>query len=112
LARDHGHRGSEAWALRLLGEIASNGDRPDVAAAKTHYGAAVALASELGMRPLVAHCHLGLGRLHRRAGTRAEAEPHLAAAGAMYHELGMTFWLEKLEKMETAPPPVGGAPRP
>ena len=59
------------------------------------------------MRPLVAHCHLGLGRLHRRVGDHAKAEPHLATAGAMYREMGMSFWLEK---METAPPPTREAP--
>ena len=52
LARERGERGHEAWALRLLGEIASHHDRPDVATAEAHYGAAMALASELGMRPL------------------------------------------------------------
>src|SRR5262249_13671878 len=61
LARDRGERGYEAWALRLLGEIASHQDPPDVATTEAHYGAAMALASELGMRPLTAHCHLGLG---------------------------------------------------
>ena len=72
LARERGERGYEAWALRLLGEIASHHDRPDVATAEAHYGAAMALASELEMRPLVAHCHLGLGRLYRRTGDRRE----------------------------------------
>ena len=52
LARERGERGHEAWALRLLGEIASHHDRPDVATAEAHYGAAMALAYELGMRPL------------------------------------------------------------
>jgi SAM-dependent methyltransferase len=85
------------WALRLLGEIASNREGPDVAAAETHYRAAMALASELGMRPLVAHCQLGLGRLHRRAGDRAQAEQHVATASAMYGAMGMTSWLERAE---------------
>ena len=57
LARGRGERGYEAWALRLLGDIASHHARPDVATAVAHYGAAMTLASELEMRPLVAHCH-------------------------------------------------------
>jgi tetratricopeptide (TPR) repeat protein len=97
LARQRGERGHEAWALRLLGEIASHHDRPDVAAAETHYGAATALASELGMRPLVAHCHLGLGKLYGRTGTREQAQEHLSTATTMYREMDMRFWLEQAE---------------
>jgi len=55
------------------------------------------LASELNMRPLVAHCHLGLGRLYRRTGKREQAQEHLTTATAMYGEMGMTYWLEKLK---------------
>ncbi len=97
LARQHGHRGAEAWAHRLLGEIASHPDRADTAAAEMHYHAGLTLASELGMRPLVAHCHLGLGRLSRRAGRGRDAQPHLEAAAAMYHEMRMRFWQEQAE---------------
>jgi hypothetical protein len=95
LAREHGHRGSEAWALRLLGEIASDEGRPDLATAEAHFGAALALASELGMRPLVAHCHLGLGKLHRQTDRPQEAQEHLTTATRMYHEMEMPFWLEE-----------------
>ena len=49
------------------------------------------------MRPLVAHCHLGLGKLYRRTGDRAKAQEHLTTAATMYREMGMTFWLEKAE---------------
>jgi tetratricopeptide (TPR) repeat protein len=97
LARDRGERGHEAWALRLLGEIASHPGRPDVATAEAHYGAATALAAELGMRPLIAHCHLGLGKVYRRTGPRAKAEEHLTTATTMYREMGMGFWLEKTD---------------
>jgi tetratricopeptide (TPR) repeat protein len=97
LARERGQRGYEAWALRLLGEVASHHDRPDVATAEAHYGAATALASELGMRPLVAHCHFGLGKLHRRTGKREHAREHLATATTMYREMDMRFWLEQAE---------------
>ena len=49
------------------------------------------------MRPLVAHCHLGLGKLYRRTGDRQEAQEHLAAATTMYREMDMRFWLEQAE---------------
>jgi hypothetical protein len=55
------------------------------------------LATELGMRPLIAHCHLGLGKLHRRTGKREQAQEHLTTATTMYREMGMTYWLEKAE---------------
>jgi tetratricopeptide (TPR) repeat protein len=104
VSRERGHRGSEAWALRLFGEIASQGTPPDVAAAATHYRAAIALASELGMRPLVAHCHAGLGELLYRAGDRAKAEPHLATAATTYRALGMSLWLARAESARGAAP--------
>jgi hypothetical protein len=71
LARGRGERACEAWALRLLADVASHGASPDLTAAVGRYEAAMTLASDLGMRPLVAHCHGGLGRLYSRAGWRA-----------------------------------------
>jgi hypothetical protein len=70
---------------------------PDSSAADNHYSAAMALAEELGMRPLVAHCHLGLGKLYRRTGKRAQAQAHLTTATTLYREMGMTYWLEQAE---------------
>jgi tetratricopeptide (TPR) repeat protein len=90
-------RGHQAYALRLLGEVASHPDPPDVETAEGHYRQAVALADELGMRPLLAHCHLGLGRLYRRTGERQQAQEHMTTATAMYREMDMGFWLEKAE---------------
>ena len=58
------------------------------------------LASELEMRPLMAHCHLGLGRLNRRTGKPEQAQERLSTATAMYGEMGMTYCLEKLEQGE------------
>jgi tetratricopeptide (TPR) repeat protein len=97
LAHRQKERGNEAWVLRVLGEIAAHTDPPDLASAQAHYGQALVRAEELGMRPLVAHCHLGLGKLYRRTGDRAKAEEHLATAATMYREMGMTFWLERAE---------------
>ena len=96
LARERGQRGSEAWARRLLGEIALLRDPPDAEKAEEHYHHAMALAEELSMRPLWAHCHLGLGMLYRTCG-RTTAEDHLANAATMYREMGMGFWLEKAQ---------------
>jgi len=97
LARGRGERGFEAWGLRLLGEIASHHDSIDVATAAAHYSGAMTLASELEMRPLVAHCHFGLGRLYRRTGKPGEAQEHLTTATAMYGNMAMNFWLEQAQ---------------
>jgi tetratricopeptide (TPR) repeat protein len=97
LAREHRQRGYEAWGLHLFGAIAAHRDPPDAETAEEHYREALALAGELGMRPLVAHCHLGLGKLYRRTGKREQAQEHLTAATTMYREMDMRFWLEKAE---------------
>jgi class 3 adenylate cyclase/tetratricopeptide (TPR) repeat protein len=94
LARERGERGHEAWAHRLLGELASHRDCPDVVTAEAHYAASTALAIELGMRPLVAHCHFGLSKLCRRRGDAAQAQEQLTIATTMYREMNMTYWLE------------------
>ena len=97
VAREGGWRGDEAHAIRLLGEIASHPDPPDAEAAEQHYRQAMGLAEELGMRPLAAHCHLGLGMLYQRTGKRQQAQEHLARAKTMYREMDMRFWLEQAE---------------
>src|SRR5262249_12380113 len=96
-AREHTERGNEARALHLLGEIAAQEDHPDVATAEAHYRAAITLASELGMHPLVAHCALGLGQLYHRTGDRAKADEYLTIAGTMYREMDIGFWLPQAE---------------
>jgi len=97
LARAHKERGHEAWALRLLGEIAAHQASPEIEPAKYHYRQALALAEELGMRPLVAHCHLGLGRLYQQTGRREQARAALAAAIDLYRAMDMAFWLPQVE---------------
>ncbi len=86
-----------AHALHLLGDIATHPDRFDAESGEAHYRQALALAEPRGMRPLVAQCHLGLGKLYRRTGTRQEAQAHLTAAMMMCREMDMRFYLEQAE---------------
>ena len=101
LARTHPHRGWEAWGLKLLGDIHAHQpaevEQSGAEQATDAYRQALALATEIGMRPLVAHCHFGLGKLHAKAGQREEATQHLATATMLYREMGMQFWLEQAE---------------
>jgi len=97
LAHRQKERGNEAWVLRLLGDIAAHADPPDPESAEGHYTQALARADELGMRPLAAHCHLGLGKLFQRIGDQAKAAEQLTTAARMYREMDMGFWLEKAE---------------
>ncbi len=92
-----GFRGNEAWTGYFLGEISAGRDPSDVVTAEEHYRQALTLADELGMRPLVAHCHLSLGRLYGRAGNRDKAARHLNNALELFREMGMDFWLKRGE---------------
>lgn len=74
-----------------------------------HQREALALAEERGMRSLVAHRHLGLGKLYRGSSDPAKAEEHFATATTMYRETGMSFWLEKAEA--AMGPPQRNSPR-
>jgi len=80
-----------------MGDIAAGCGPPAFEEAVQHYRQALVLASELGMRPLVAHCHLGLGKLDRRTSQREQAQEHLTTAMTMYREMDMRFWLEQTE---------------
>lgn len=97
LAAARSVRGHEVYALRLLGEVAARREPAEVQEAEAHYQSAIALAHDLGMRPLAAHCHLGLGRLYRRTGRRQEVQEHLAIAATMYREMEMPYWLEQAD---------------
>jgi len=97
IARGQKERGNEAWVLRLFGDIAAHDDPPDPRLAEEHYTQALARATDLGMRPLAAHCHLGLGKLFRRTGDAARAQEHLTTSASMYSEMDMGFWLDKAE---------------
>jgi tetratricopeptide (TPR) repeat protein len=94
--------GFAAHELHLLGDIATHPDRFDAALGEARYREALALAEPSGMRPLIAHCHLGLGTLYRRAGKREQAQEYLTIATTMYREMGMTYWLEQAEVADRA----------
>jgi tetratricopeptide (TPR) repeat protein len=97
LARTHQARGHQAYALRLLGEIAAQREPPESALAEANYRQAQALAKELGMRPLMAHCHLSLGTLYAKLGRPEQAHTALSAAIELYRVMDMTFWLTQAE---------------
>jgi class 3 adenylate cyclase/tetratricopeptide (TPR) repeat protein len=101
-ARQRGERGVEGQLLRLLGDIAAHPDRFEADAAEAHYRESLALAEELGLRPLTAHCHLGLGRLYRRTGERQQSREHLTTAATMFGEMDMRYWREQAEMAMTA----------
>jgi Flp pilus assembly protein TadD len=93
----HQERGHEAYALQLLGAIAAQRTLPEGEHAEAHYQQALVLAEALGMRPLQAHCYLGLGTLYHQLGRGAEARVALSTAMALYHAMDMTFWLPQAE---------------
>jgi tetratricopeptide (TPR) repeat protein len=109
LARQHKERANEAYALHQLGAVQAHADPPDAAQAEAFYRQALALAEALGMRPLQAHGHLGLGTLYITIGQRQQARATLSTATAMYRAMEMTFWLPQAE---AALAHIGEAARP
>jgi tetratricopeptide (TPR) repeat protein len=98
VAQAQKQQGWQAYALRLLGECAVHEAPPDVACAETSYRQALTLAEGLGMRPLQAHCHRGLGTLYATTGQRERARAELATAIELYQAMAMTFWLPQAER--------------
>jgi len=84
-----------AQALHLLGKIATHPDRFDAERGEANYREAVAFAEPRGMRPLVADCHFGLGKLYRRTGKPEQARECLTTVTTMYGEMDMQFWLSR-----------------
>jgi hypothetical protein len=80
-ARLQGRRWVEGQLLRLLGDIAAHPDRFEVNTAAAHYRQALALAEALGLRPLMAHCHLGLIRTDAGGGTAVHRSPPAGGRG-------------------------------
>jgi len=95
--------GAAAHALHLLGDIATHPDRFDAEGGEAQYRKAMKLAEMRGMRPLVAHCQLGLGKIYRRTAKHQEAQEFFATVTAMYREMDMEFWVKRGE-VETAAP--------
>jgi DNA-binding NtrC family response regulator/tetratricopeptide (TPR) repeat protein len=102
-SRRRGERGHEARALRLLGDTLTRQSPADVESARWHYESALRLADELGMRPLVAHCHLGLAVLNRRHGQPGAARERAPTALSLYREMGMAYWLGHGEALLARP---------
>ena len=97
LARQQKARGNEALALYQLGVVHAHADPPDIVQAEAYYQQSLALAEELGMRPLQAHCHLGLGTLYAKTGQQEQARAELATAIELYRAMEMQFWLPQAE---------------
>lgn len=97
LSRQYKERGHQAYVLRLLGEIAAQREPLDIEQAEAFYRQALSLAEELGMRPLVAHCYLGLGVLSRRRGRLAQARSELSSSIELFGAMDMTRWLTEAE---------------
>jgi class 3 adenylate cyclase/tetratricopeptide (TPR) repeat protein len=93
-SKEPGHR---AYALRLLAEITRHHNPPEIKSATNYYQEALTLATELGMRPLQAHCHRGLGKLYRQTGQAEHARVELSTALEMYRDMEMTFWVPETE---------------
>jgi tetratricopeptide (TPR) repeat protein len=91
------HPGFAARALHLLGDIAIHPDRFDGKSAKVYYQKALALAESREMRPLIAQCHLGLGKVNRLSSRQDQALKHLTVAITMYREMGLTYWWKQVE---------------
>ena len=97
VARERQEQGWQTHVLRLLGDIAMHRNPPEIGQAEIHYRQALDLASELGMRPLQAHCHRGLGTIYSETGRPEQALDELSKAIDMYREMEMTFWLPQAE---------------
>jgi len=97
LTREAGHRVCEPWALHVLGEI---GSRDEEQGRDSSYAEALALADRLGMRPLAALCHLGLGKLRRRADDKA-AHAHLAEAASLFRQMQIQGPVLDVETIES-----------
>jgi tetratricopeptide (TPR) repeat protein len=97
LTRAVGQRYGEGEALRILGEVHARANPAKTGQAEASYREALGIAEQIGTRPLVAHCHLGLGKLYRRTGQREQAYEHFTTATTMYREMDMRFWLEQAE---------------
>jgi tetratricopeptide (TPR) repeat protein len=105
LCRARDERGREAYVLRLLGEITAARDPVDAQTGEDYFRQAIDLARQLGMRPVMAHCHLGLAILYKKTGRLDQARFEISAAIDLYRPMRMTSWLNRAEVALTASPP-------
>jgi tetratricopeptide (TPR) repeat protein len=94
--RERGEAVLEAWALRLAAEVITRREPSDEARAESLYRDAMDRAEKLGVRPLTARCHLGLGTLHGRRGKTDEARAHLSTAARLFREMQMRLWADRV----------------
>ena len=97
-------KGQEAWTLHLLGEISGQRDPGDLESAEGFYREALAIAEPLGMRPAMAHCHLGLGELHTRGGRGPAGQEYLRRAFESFRDMGIASLQARAERQLDAPP--------
>lgn len=89
------HAGTAGHAQCLLGDIAIHPNGLGAESAQMHYRNALALAEPRGMRPLIAHCHRGLGKAYQQTGQLGKARGHLAAATRTYRDMNMRLGAEE-----------------
>jgi class 3 adenylate cyclase/tetratricopeptide (TPR) repeat protein len=99
LAREQHEHGHESWVLMTLGNVAAAGPSEKLEPVEDYYRQALVSARERGMRPLMAHCHLGLGKLFRRTNERPRAAAELATAAALFREMKMRAWVDEAESL-------------
>ena len=97
LARAYHQRGQQAMPCASSARSRRRREPPEVEQAEAHYHQALALAEELGMRPLQAHCHRGLGTLYATTGQREQARTALSDGYRDVSGMEMTFWLPETE---------------
>jgi len=95
IAKDYKEHAHEAWALKLLGDVAMGYKPPKTQDAEAYYRQAFAVSLELGMRPLQAHCHCGLARISNVRGLVDQAREEFSAAVDLYRSMEMTLWLNR-----------------
>jgi tetratricopeptide (TPR) repeat protein len=97
LSKEHKELGHEAWIVKLFGDIALHRDPPKIVQAEEQYRRAFALSKELGMKPLQAHCHLGLGYVFRAGRSLDKARAEFASAAGLYDSMRMDFWMGRAD---------------
>lgn len=101
ISKKRAERGFEAWAMLVMAAIEYCKGTPEEAI--TWYRRAHQLASDLLMRPLLAHCHRGLSNAYLSLGNVKQSAAEDKAAIEMYRRMGMNYWLSEKESKGDAP---------